>query len=761
MLVRRLAVVGAILAVIGAGFAMYFSSKRTTQQQLSNLNSSPLPQNTPATNPAPTPTTAVAPVTPQNPTTIPGVSVDPVPAAQPAPAGTTPAPTAAAPAAPADVASFRARVWPIDPQAQSAELRGDHLIARFSSVGAGIASLQIADHFETIERTNPIEAQTEYSTPLYSAGGTPLTTADGRPLNRIVSPFSALALQVDDTFINLSVDAAGSLWKFTPPATFTAEIVDAKDVPVIRVTREYSLAPKARNLILNQKVENISPYPLNIRWLQTGPVDLPMDALAGVGEKRRLRFGYLLSPSYDPTQNYVLSRDFVLEHSGVLGTKLPDGSYATELIEWPNPLSKERQMTLSWIGMTNRYFGLALHNPITPNGSPDVLRAEKPLRSVETVERLVLERPPLNGHPNDVIALRLTSPLVKLAPGATADFSQSIYSGALIRSQIRSDYAGGPLALDGLVYYSMGGPCAFCTFNFLTSFLLWLLTFLHSIVHDWALSIVLLVVIVRTILHPVTKWSQVRMQRFGKQMGGMAPKQAKLKEKYGNDPKQLQAETAKLWREEGINPLGMLGCLPMFLQTPIWIALYATLFFAAELRHQPAFYGVFQMLGFKTFLADLSVPDHFWVFANPVHIPLLGSLLGPITGINLLPLILGVVFFIHQKYLTPPTTGPQTPEQEMQMKMMKWMSVIMFPLLMYNGPSGLTIYFVANSALGIFEHKRIRAHIEKHDLLNLDKMKAARAGKKQGGGFFSRLQELAEQKRKDAEAVAKRRGKQR
>ena len=127
---------------------------------------------------------------------------------------------------------------------------------------------------------------------------------------------------------------------------------------------------------------------------------------------------------------------------------------------------------------------------------------------------------------------------------------------------------------------------------------------------------------------------------------------------------------------------------------------------------------------------------------------------GPISGINLLPLVLGVVFFLHQKYLTPATTAPQTPEQEMQMKMMKWISVIMFPVLMYNGPSGLTIYFVANSALGIIEHKRIRAHIEKHDLLNLDKIRARR-GKGSQPGFFGRLQQMVEQQRKAAEATAR------
>lgn len=756
-LLRPLAVVGALLIIIGGFFAMYFSSKRTTQQQLaqnaaaqaaSPEKPAPVVKDPAAADPL---VESPSPAPPTTPT--PATDSKPDPKSEPK---TEPKAEPAAPKPTINTAALRARVWPADPAASSSQIESSHLIARFSVVGAGLAALQSADHYDTIQRINRVDLQTEYTNPVYDAAGNELKTDAGVPLTTIVAPFAALGLEINGQFINLSVDAAGSLWKFTPPSTFTAEIADDKDQTALRITRTYTLAPAAHNLLISQQVENLSNAPISFRFIQIGPVDLPMDAATYVGEKRRLRFGYLLSPQYDPTQSFVQSRDYVIEHSAVLGSKQPNGHYAESVTEWPNALSKDKQFTLSWIGLTNRYFGVALHSPISPNATGAALIAEKPLHSVEQVDRLVLERPPVNGHPHDVVALRLTSPQVTVQPGKAADLSLSLYGGALIRSDIESDPAGKALSLSGLVLYSMPGPCAFCTFNFLTSFLLWLLTTLHSIVHDWALSIILLVVVVRTILHPVTKWSQVRMQRFGKQMAAMGPKQAKLKEKYANDPKTLQAETAKLWREEGISPMGMLGCLPMFLQTPIWLALYATLFFAAQLRHQPAFYGVFQKLGHSTFLADLSVPDNFWVFSQKgVSIPLLSTMLGPVTSINILPLILSVVFYLHQKYLTPPTTTQLTPEQQTQQTMIKWISLIMFPVLMYNAPAGLTIYFVANSALGILEHKRIRAHIAKHDLLNLDKIKAQKSAKPGAGGagFFSRMQELVEQQRKNAEAA--------
>jgi membrane protein insertase Oxa1/YidC/SpoIIIJ len=96
--------------------------------------------------------------------------------------------------------------------------------------------------------------------------------------------------------------------------------------------------------------------------------------------------------------------------------------------------------------------------------------------------------------------------------------------------------------------------------------------------------------------------------------------------------------------------------------------------------------------------------------------------------------------------------------------MIKWMSVVMFPLFMYAAPSGLAIYFITNSTLAIFENKWIRAHMTKHDLLNVEKIKAEKAERMSrraasgkagpaGGGFLARLQKMAEeQQRKQAEA---------
>ena len=89
------------------------------------------------------------------------------------------------------------------------------------------------------------------------------------------------------------------------------------------------------------------------------------------------------------------------------------------------------------------------------------------------------------------------------------------------------------------------------------------------IVADWGVAIILLTVVVRLILHPITKKSQLNMMRFSKQMQGLQPEIEKLKKKHKDDSQKLNQEMMKLYREKGVNPAGMaMGCFPMFLQMP-------------------------------------------------------------------------------------------------------------------------------------------------------------------------------------------------
>jgi len=255
--------------------------------------------------------------------------------------------------------------------------------------------------------------------------------------------------------------------------------------------------------------------------------------------------------------------------------------------------------------------------------------------------------------------------------------------------------------------------CAICTFQWLADFLAIVLTTLdHYVVFDWGLAIILLVLIVRTLLHPITKKSQINMQRFGKVMQKLKPEIDKLKSKYPNEPKKVQSEQMALMQKHGVNPFQMLGCLPMFLQMPIWVALYALLYFMFDIRQEPAFFGVFQMIGGWPFLADLSASDHFFgAFNEPTQF-----FMWNITGINLLPILMGVIFFIQQKYMSPQSGAAMTSEQQSQQKIMRIMMVVLFPVMLYSAPSGLTLYILTSSAVGILESRHIRKHVDQMNI---------------------------------------------
>lgn len=682
-------------------------------------NKKPLVPGAPPAAPASAPGSSPSPATQTPP---------PGPTAPPTTAHSSPAPSAPPTGAQSIGGTLHARVWtgvappaplgktdPADPRRPD-QRSAEPALVEFTLNGAGIKSLTLAHHFDTIKE----DVSTVLQQSVETTGAALVSMA-------------ALGVYINDRpFVRLDSKEAWHPIEGVP-GRFEAEVLDENDQPVLHVERRYAFRDGSYGLTLTQRVTNLTVAPVQVRWLQLGPIDLPMDSFGYGGDKRRVRFGYLLGPTADPSRRVVVYNEFIQDHPTLLGGK--NGLYPTEIKLWPNQKSLDNAYELVWGALTNRYFAVAVHGP----ADPTPLTAPVTLPKFATIDRVVLPRFSATNptEPDPVMALRLTSAPAQIAPGATLDLSLGIYAGPMSRLQIDQDAPAKAYGLGGLVLFNFGGPCGFCTFDFLTALLFGLLHILHDyLVFDWALAIILLVVCVRTCLHPVTKWSQIRMQRFAKQMQGMAPKQKAIQERYKDDRNKLKEETARLWREEGISPMGALGCLPMFLQTPVWIALYATLYFVFELRHQPAFFGVCQKLtgGNWSFLGDLAEPDRFIYFARTVvTLPLLG----PITSVNILPLILGVVFFIHQKYLTPPPTAPLTPEQETQQKMVKIMTVVMFPLFMYNAPSGLALYFCANSTLGIFENKYIREHINKYDLLSTTK------GGKPKPGFMARLQAAA------------------
>ena len=182
------------------------------------------------------------------------------------------------------------------------------------------------------------------------------------------------------------------------------------------------------------------------------------------------------------------------------------------------------------------------------------------------------------------------------------------------------------------------------------------LQFFYKYIPNYGVSIILLTLIIRLITFPL----QYKSFKSMKKMQKVQPELAKLKEKFKDDPQRMQRETMELFKRSGANPLG--GCLPLFLQMPIFFAFYKVLSAAVELVGAP-FFG---------WITDLSVKDPYFI----------------------LPVLMAAVMFVQQK-LTPSASADPT-----QQKVMMFMPLI-FGFIMKDLPAGLVLYIFVSTLFGI------------------------------------------------------------
>jgi YidC/Oxa1 family membrane protein insertase len=290
---------------------------------------------------------------------------------------------------------------------------------------------------------------------------------------------------------------------------------------------------------------------------------------------------------------------------------------------------------------------------------------------------------------------------IKIAPGKSGQVGFDFFAGPKDRDMFRTVGLYNKLNYDGSI--ETGSCCGITWFNWLTPVVMSLLEFLGKswiTNHNFGVAIIILVIIVRVLLHPLTKKGQVSMMKMQK----LGPKMQALKEKYKDDKDALQRETMKFYKEQGATPI--LGCLPMVLQMPIWIALYTGLNADVALR-QTAFLPVW--------ITDLAGQDAVYHLPWALNLPLLGGLMGPIVNINLLPILLTIAMY-YQTKLTPTSMGATaTPQQAQQQKMMKYMTPVMMLVFFYNAPAGLNLYIMTSTFSSVFEQIIIRKHIKEKE----------------------------------------------
>ncbi len=212
-----------------------------------------------------------------------------------------------------------------------------------------------------------------------------------------------------------------------------------------------------------------------------------------------------------------------------------------------------------------------------------------------------------------------------------------------------------------------------------SKFLFWLMEIFYRVTRSWAISIILLTVALRAMMYPLNNWSirsSIKMQEI-------APKVKAVQEKYKKDPRKAQMEVMNLYRESGINPLT--GCFPVLLQMPFLIGMFYLLKSSFPLR------GAMFIPGW---IDDLSAPDVLFSWGQPIWF--IGN------EFHLLPILMGLTMYLQQRFTSKMPKDPsKLSDSQKQQKMMGNMMAILFTVMFYNFPSGLNIYFMLSTLLGI------------------------------------------------------------
>ncbi|HVI17351.1 MAG TPA: membrane protein insertase YidC, partial [Gaiellales bacterium] len=213
-------------------------------------------------------------------------------------------------------------------------------------------------------------------------------------------------------------------------------------------------------------------------------------------------------------------------------------------------------------------------------------------------------------------------------------------------------------------------------FYFLTKPIFLFLHWLHGVVGNYGVAILLLTLMVKAAFFPLANRSYTAMSK----MKALQPKIQELRERCGDDKAKLNTEMMSLYKREGANPVS--GCLPMVIQIPVFFSLYKVLFTTIEMRHAP-FFG---------WIHDLSAPDPTNVFTLFGLVPWSPP---QMLHLAIWPLVMGLTMFLQQR-LNP---QPADPAQARIMMLMP----LMFIFLFSSFPAGLVIYWAWNNSLSILQ----------------------------------------------------------
>ena len=345
-------------------------------------------------------------------------------------------------------------------------------------------------------------------------------------------------------------------------------------------------------------------------------------------------FASRAAKSYDPS-----SRTLHVGPISVIGGKA-DYSIDWSTLDTAGAAGQNGDSGAGWIGFTDKYWLAAL----APSG--DIAPS--------------FRHTPAGGYQADYAAAP-----EQVAPGQAATTQVRLFAGAKEKAALNRYENEGISKLSKSIDWGW--------FEWFMRPIFALLVWLFAMTGNFGVAIILLTCVVRGLMFPIAQ----RQFQSGLSMRRVQPKLKALQARYKDDKPRQQQEMMKLYKEEKINPAA--GCLPIFLQIPVFYALYKVLMVSVEMRHQP----------FALWIKDLSAPDPmtpvnlfgFLHFSPPV-----------ILAIGVLPILVGFTQWLTIRM--NPMTGVD-PTQQQIMSLMPWFMIFVFAPF----AAGLQLYYVMNNLL--------------------------------------------------------------
>jgi YidC/Oxa1 family membrane protein insertase len=307
-----------------------------------------------------------------------------------------------------------------------------------------------------------------------------------------------------------------------------------------------------------------------------------------------------------------------------------------------NKAEFEKEATSGWVAMVQHYFASAW---ILPEG----VKRENFVRKLDATQ----------------YSVGMIAPLQAVAPGASRVVDATLFVGPQEEKTLERVATGLDLVKDYGIFTILAKP------------LYWLMDKIHSVLGNWGWSIMGLVLVIKLAFY----WLQAKGYESMAKMKAINPKVMAMRERYKDNPQQMQQEMMRIYREEKVNPMG--GCFPIMIQIPVFIALYWVLLSSVEMRNAP-------WIGW---IRDLSTPDPYYI----------------------LPVIMTLTTLL-QTALNP------APPDPMQAKLM-WFMPLAFSIMFFFFPAGLVLYWITNNVLSIAQQWLINTRMGVPPQFNLPKFR--------------------------------------